>query len=54
VVEISFPLTPRTPTLRAGQNGGGSTRLRVVSRHDRDDEEESLSDTDDPFAFPEF
>jgi hypothetical protein len=53
VVEISFPLTPRTPTLRAGQNGGGSTRLRVVSRHDRDDEE-SLSDTDDPFAFPEF
>lgn len=52
MVEISFPLTPRTPTLRAGQNGGG--RLRVVSRHDRDDDEESLSDTDDPFAFPEF
>jgi hypothetical protein len=51
VVEISFPLTPRTPTLRAGQNGGGSTRLRVVSR---DDDEESLSDTDDPFAFPQF
>lgn len=50
MVEISFPLTPRTPTLRAGQNGGGSTRLRVVSR----DDEESLSDTDDPFAFPEF
>jgi hypothetical protein len=57
VVEISFPLARRTPTLRAGQNDiGGTTRLRVMPRqhndHDDDEAEESLSDADDPFAFP--